>query len=80
MMFMAGLRDGGAKRKTHSRGENHRMPRRKKLPLGAIARSCPVCGQTFRPMTLREWANNLRQHELMSEKHKKALKRVAASA
>jgi len=56
------------------------MPRRKKLPLAATARSCPVCGQTFRPMTVREWASNLRQHELMSVRHKKALKRLEAIA
>lgn len=45
------------------------MPRRKKLPPGAIPRVCLKCGQHFLAMTEREWEHNRRQHELLSKKH-----------
>jgi hypothetical protein len=45
------------------------MPRRKKLPIGAVPRVCLKCGQHFRPMTDLEWEHNRRQHELGSRKH-----------
>jgi hypothetical protein len=44
------------------------------IPVGAVHRSCPKCGHTFRrPLTDAELRNDLRIHELTSEKHKRVV-------
>lgn len=35
-----------------------------------IERTCPVCGQTFNPMTDSLWKMNLYEHLTLSQKHK----------
>jgi hypothetical protein len=44
------------------------------IPVGAVHRSCPKCGHTFRrPLTDAELRNDLPIHELTSEKHKRVV-------
>ena len=46
----------------------------KTIPIGAVHRSCPTCGHTFRrPLTDGEFRNDLRIHEETSEKHKRII-------
>jgi hypothetical protein len=42
------------------------------IPKGAVHRACPTCGHNFRrPLTDAEFRNDIRIHELTSEKHKR---------
>jgi hypothetical protein len=50
-------------------------------PVGAVHRGCPKCGHTFRrPLTDAELRNDLRIHELTSEKHKRIVSKNAPAA
>lgn len=42
------------------------------IAVSPVHRHCPTCGHTFRrPLTDAEFRNDLRIHELTSEKHKR---------
>jgi hypothetical protein len=49
-------------------------------PSGAIPRVCETCGQSFPPMTERQWQNARRVHEQTSKRHKPTVPDTTANA